>query len=175
MADVAAQSIEEFADRIIYRYPGGRYEQASTDYYGSLTIGLKTLVNTQASISYNIPRSGISARFFKVEWNMTASVAILADGVASYFLVKTDFFRIVASSLNYDGKSLQTEFYKEQTENIVSAPQLRSINITNIQIEPRFDLSLIQSTGLSYVRAAPSPGTCYLIAILQPVVTHYKK
>lgn len=176
MADVNAQSVEDYADRIVYRYPGGRYEQTAAQISSVLTPGLKVLVNTDTFRSYIIPASGITARFFKIEWvfNLAIQVNNALGGVYN-MLIKQDFMRYVtpAPALNYDGRSLQTEFYTEKTENIYSSPQLRAINITNISVEPK----AITANLLNTVQFDFNFGTSsnFLVAILQPTVTFYKK
>lgn len=181
MADVAAQSIEEFADRIIYRYPGGRYEQSPTTWASLITPGLKTLVNTQTSRSYVVPQIGINAKFFKIEWLINTFMVLNASGGGGLRVLKCDFARYATPSpaLNYDGKSLQTEFYDKKTENIYASPNLRAINISNIQVEPIGSLSDYTASGISGFSASidwdTSGSTNYLAAILQPVVTLYKK
>jgi len=182
VADVNAQSVEDFADRIIYRFPAGRYEQAATTWPLVMTPGLKTLVNTDTSRSYVIPASGISAKFFKIEWFFNLAVVMQNDAVPGTPLVMVDIdflrFATPSPSLNYDGKSLQTEFYERKIENYYSSPQLRAINISNISVEPKSITAnyLGGSTSLdSRISWNVVSSVSYLVALFQPVVTFYKK
>lgn len=182
MADVQAQSVEDFADRIIYRYPAGRYEQVAVTWQNTMTPGLKVLVNTDTTRRYIVPASGIIARFFKIEWFFNLGVVFQNDAVGGnpLVLVEMDFLRFLtpSPSLSYDGKSMQTEFYEKKTENIYQSPQLRSINISNISVEPRSIAAnyLGGSTALdARVSWNIASSVSYLVALFQPVVTFYKK
>lgn len=175
MANVNAQSIEEFADRIIYRYPAGRYEAIPGNISTVISTGLKTLVNTDASRSYIVPASGISARFFKIEWVFNMAIQVNNAIIGYDLLIDHDFIRYSTPdpALNYDGKALQTEFYERKTENYYQSPQLRSINIKDIAVEPKL-------TDLLYVITAQfdlnlGSNSNKLVALLQPIVTFYKK
>lgn len=176
MANVNAQSVEDFADRIIYRFPAGRYEQAALGNISTvISTGLKTLANTDTSRSYIIPSSGISARFFKIEWVFNMAIQVNNYIIGYDLLIDHDFIRYStpAPALNYDGKTLQTEFYERKTENYYQAQQLRSINIKDIAVEPKL-------TDLLYVITAQfdlnlGSNTNKLVALLQPIVTFYKK
>jgi len=173
MAEVNAQSVEEFPDRVIYRYPAGRYEQGAVSAGNVFSPGLKTCVNTQTSISYIVPSSGLSARFYKIEW-LFKSVVQSTNAINSITILNSiDFLRYSATSLNYDGKSLQTEFYQEKTENYYTSPQLRSINIGNISVETRPSLANYLLTA--QIDIFNSTNTNFIIALLQPIVTFYKK
>lgn len=177
MADVNAQSVEDYADRIIYRYPGGRYEQVLGTIAQALTTGLKTLVNTSTARVYVMPATGMPARFFKVEWLISVALQTLgtANDMIGSVLMPCSFLRLSATSLNYDGKELQTEFYEKKSENFVTSPQLRAVNIGNVSVEPVFDFSSWQFTGLSNAQWSGASPNCGLVAILQPTITFYKK
>lgn len=182
MATVNAQSVEDFADRIVYRFPAGRYEQIATTWGATMTPGLKVLVNTDTTRSYVIPASGVSAKFFKIEWFFKLGVVFQNDAISGtpLVLVEMDFLKFLtpAPALSYDGKSLQTEFYQEKTENIYQSPQLRAINISNISVEPRSIASnyLGGSTSLdARVSWNIVSSVSYLVALFQPTVTFYKK
>ena len=170
MANVNAQSVEDYADRIVYRYAGGRFEQAASLCTTVFSTGLKTLVNTDTSRSYIIPASGISARFFKIDWTFNTFAVFVNNSGAGTINTKVDFARIVASSLNYDGKAQQTIFIENQVENFYTSPQLRAINIGNIQMEPK--MPAFGTFNLTYESNSLNS---YLVAIVQPVVTFYKK
>ena len=176
MATVNAQSVEDFADRIVYRFPGGRYTQAETNWNGAFTTGLKTLFNTDTTREYSIPASGIPAKFFKVDLYIYTSVQVTESGnIGGLMLLKCGFLRVSIPSLNYDGRSMQTEFYQEKNENYIPSAQMRFINIANITLEPVLDVAAMQYTGLSGITFT-NPGTgTNLTAIIQPVVTMYKK
>lgn len=174
MAAVNAQSVEDFADRIVYRYPGGRYEQALTTMSGAFSVGLKLLANTDINRSYIIPTSGVQARFFKVEY-VAIAAAQVAETTIGNTLIPIQFSKISIPTLNYDGKSQQTEFYDTKFENIIPASYLRAINIGNISIEPVLDYGTMQWTGLSGVQFNIGGATTGLVAIVHPTVTFYKK
>ena len=174
MANVNAQAVEEFQDRVVYRYPGGRFEQALTNFAGALGVGLKTLVNTDTSRTYVVPNSGISARFYKVN----IDIYVCIEGTETTFgltLIKTSFFRVSMPTLNFDGKPLLTDFYKENNELFVTSSQLRAINIGNMLVEPANEFSNIQGTALSTVSLGGGAGTTGIFAYMQPTVTFYKK
>jgi len=177
MADINAQSVEDYADRIVYRYAGGRYEQVLTNWAGSLSPGLKTLVNTDTKRSYIVPRSGSPAKFFKVEIFIFSCLKIASPSyyLTPYGLMQCGFFRVSIPSLNFDGKSQVTEFYKESTEQIVPSSQLRSINIGDILLEPSVIFANIQSNDTGTFSFSGGAGTTGLISIVQPIVTYYKK
>lgn len=180
MAQINAQSVEDFSDRIVYRYTGGRYEQALTDWPGALSSTVaKTLVNTQTSRSYIVPASGISARFYKIEFEIYTAVNLTENAVGANIgltLARMKFLQISMSSLNFDGKPQVTEFYNEKTELMYTSPQLRAINLGDIKMVP-----LCIWTDLRYPTAVPYPqfstgaGTTQLVAIVKPTVTFYKK
>ena len=179
MANINAQSVEDLPDRIIYRYPAGRYQQTPTNWVYIGNPGLTTLVNTQTSRSYVIPASGISAKLFKIEWVIN-TFAVFDAGSNGLRSIKYDFARIVTPSpaLNYDGKTLQTEFYEKKTENFYTSPQLRSINISDIQVEPMFDITNIAGAGAGLTAVLDfnlAATTFYMAALMQPTVTFYKK
>ena len=175
MATVNAQSVEDFADRIVYRYSGGRYEQTLTTPALSLSTGLKTLLNTDTSRSYVVPASGIPSRFYKVELKFYGSFQINEDNRAiGPTLVPCEFFQISIPSLNYDGRALQTIFSAKSAENMVTSAQLRAVNIGNIQAEPMIDYSIIQNTALSRIQFDTSL-LVGLRAVIEFVVTCYRK
>lgn len=174
MAIINAVSIEDYSDRIIYRYPGGRYEQAASTLFPVFSTGLKTLVNTETSRSYDVPRSGSPARFYRIDYVFNTAASFLLSDNSTNYSIAIDFLRILINSLNYDGKTAQTEFYEKKTENYLASSQLRAINIGNIQVEPKFSISDIQWTGLSGITPSAAT-TAFLIAIIQPVVTMFKK
>lgn len=174
MADVNAQSIEDYADRIVYRFVGGRYEQALTTFQLAASVGLKTLVNTDTYRSYIIPKSGLQARFFKIEFEFFGAINV-TDSNGVLYLLEAKFFKISIPSLNFDGKSLSTEFYGKKSEAFYASPYLRSVNIGDILAEPSALPSQIQfetAAGLSFNFGA---GTTGLRAIIVPTVTFYKK
>jgi len=175
VADVNAQSIEEFSDRVVYRFIGGRYQQAVSTMSAALNTGLKTLVNTDTTRNYIIPRSGTSARFYKVELNIFCALQATEAVVIGACLVPMKFFRVVMSSLLFDGKSLTTDFFKESNENIIASSYLRNISIRDIQMEPVFNPGQLQQTALSQFQFTTGAGTTALYAIVQPTVTFYKK
>lgn len=176
MATVNAQSVEDFADRIVYRFPGGVYDQALSAWNSVFNEGLKTLVNTDVSRSYIIPASGLSYRFFKVELSIFGYARVTESGGGYGLMVLScKFSRVSIPSLNYDGKSLLTDFYSEKSENIVVSQQLRAINIGNVLMEPAVVVSDLQFTGLSHLQFSNGAGTSGLRAIVQPTVTAYKK
>jgi hypothetical protein len=178
MATVNAQSVEDFADRIIYRFPGGRFEQAPVTWKDTMTPGLKTLVNTDTNRQYVVPASGIGAKFYKIEWFFSAFVVFVNDataGAGQEMMTNIGFVRINAGNLNYDGKPQQTEFYTEKIENYYTSPQLRSINIANIQMEPKINAIDAASTGTWTTNYQAVASVSYLGVIAQPTVTFYKK
>lgn len=177
MANVAAQSAEEFTDRVIYRYPACRFEQTPGNVALSLSVGLKTLTNTTASTSFVIPASGISAKMYRVEWCFVTSVQVSEfSHPIGNTLIRCGFNQLIASSLNYDGKPLQTKFYKNTAEVFVISNQLRAINITDLQVEPLWSFGDLQFTGgvaSGYLQWTDA--TVALVALMQPTVTFYKK
>ena len=177
MADVNAQSVEDYADRIVYRFDGGRYEQALTTWAGAVSPGLKTLVNTDTARSYLIPRSGLPARFFKIDLRVRVALKNFSGttDLTPYALIDWNFLRVSIPTLNFDGKSQVTDFYSDFTEQIVSSPQLRAINITDISVEPSGIFANLQSTSLSNFSFVGSAATVGLVAIVQPTVTFFKK
>lgn len=176
MAVIAPQSVEELSDRIIYRYPGGRYDQALTNWNGALTSGQKTLVNTDTTRSYSVPASGIPARFFSVDLYFTTSVVLKEIlGVNGNMNVVCGFFSISIPTLNYDGRTLQTDFYQPKTTNYIPSTQLRAINLSNILVDPIFNIGEVQFTALSGFGFSNGASETQLIAIIQPIVTMYKK
>lgn len=181
MATVNAQSVEDFADRIVYRFPAGRYEQTPVSWNSMCSPGLKTLVNTDASRSYVVPSSGLSYKFFKIEWLIKTFVVLDTATAPGLKSIVCDFARYssLAPALNYDGRSLQTEFYEKKSENVYASASLRSINISNIALEPIMhttDLSTGGSYGFNaFLDWSTSAVTNYLVALLQPTVTAYKK
>ena len=175
MADVNAQSVEDYADRIVYRYPGGRYEQTLGTYLLALTPGLKTLINTDTARTYVIPQSGLPARFFKISLEIYTSLLLTDIAGVSTTLIKTGFFKISIPSLNFDGKSLDTEFYKEVNDMIFTSPNLRAINIGDITLEPVQIPGYAQNTALSRMQFDTGAATTGLRAIIRPIVTFFKK
>jgi len=174
VADVNAQSIEDYSDRIVYRFVGGRYEQALTTFQLSASVGLKTLVNTDTSRSYIIPKSANQARFFKIDLEFYGSINVTDSGGVLY-LLEAKFFKISIPTLNFDGKSLCTEFYGQKSEMFYTSSYLRAVNIGNILAEPCGLPSQIQfetASGLSFNFGA---GTTGLRAIIVPTVTFFKK
>lgn len=172
--DINPKSIEEYADRVVYRYDGGRYNQALTAWTSVFTTGLKTLVNTDTSRSYIVPKIGIAARFFKITFDFFVSVNV-TETTVGVCLAKTSFFRVSIPSLNFDGKSQLTDFYNEKAEQFIASGQLRAINIGDIQVEPVTEFSNLQFTSLSGIAFSFGAATTGLTAIVQPTVTHYKK
>lgn len=170
MASVNAQSIEELPDRIIYRYPGGRFEQASGSFASSLASGFKTCVNTDTTREYVVPSSNQPARFFKIDlfFNCFLSVANTLNG-GYVQLVELGFSKIYAP-LNYDGKSLQTEFYEKNNVNLYTSRQLRSVSIANISIEPVAGSLMAANNGYF----AYNTGVSFIVAIMHPVITYFK-
>lgn len=176
MADINAQSVEDFADRIIYRYPGGRYEAALGAYATGFTTGLKTLVNTDTSRSYVVPQSAEPSKFFKVQLDVYVSLRLTEAGsIAAVMIVETGFFRMSIPSLNYDGKPMMTDFYKQSNESMISSQILRAVNIGDVLVEPRTIASNMQFTALSGIIFNQGAGTTGLIAVVQPTITRYKK
>lgn len=177
MADINAQSVEDYADRIVYRYRGGRYDQVLTGWIGAFPASLLTLLNTDTARTYVVPRSGLPAKFFKIELSIytAAYVTEIAAGVG-LTLVKASFFRVNIPTLNFDGKSQITEFYSEKNEQYYTSPQLRAINIGNIQVEPIIPYSdLLFTPGITTPQFNPAGATTGITAIIQPTVTYYKK
>jgi hypothetical protein len=176
MAAVNSQSVEDFADRIIYRYPAARFEQAAVIFESAVDPGLKTLVNTATSTEFNIPASGISARFYKVDWTFKLLISMFNSGSGGWQVFNDiKFLRYItpAPALNYDGKSFQTEFYDDKTEAYIPSAQLRTISITNIQVEPvSIAANYLVNASIAWDFGA---AVTQLIALLQPVVTFYKK
>lgn len=170
MANVNPQSIEEFNDRVIYRYPGGRFEQSSGSFAASLSSGLKTCVNTDTTRNYVVPASNQPARFFKIDlfFNCFLSVANTLNG-GYVQLVDLDFSKIYAP-LNYDGKSLQTEFYEKNTTNFYTSRQFRSLSIADISVEPVAGVLMAANNGYF----AYNTGVSFIVAIMQPVITYFK-
>lgn len=176
MASINAQSVEELADRIVYRYPGGRFEQTATNWSGALTAGAKTLVNTDTARSYVVPASGIPAKFFSVEWYISTSVNLTENiNVGGIMNVTCGFFSISIPTLNYDGRTLQTDFYQEKTVNLIPSTQLRAISMSNIAMDPIFNIGQVQFTALSGFGFTNGAAATKLIAIIQPIVTMFKK
>ena len=179
MATVNAQSVEDFADRIVYRFPAARFEQVPVTIKNTGSPGLKTLVNVATSTSFMVPASGMAARFFKIEWIINTSVVLTNTASGTILqMVKIDFLKYLASSLNYDGKSQQIEFYEKNTENYYTSPQLRAINIGNISIEPIIETTNMSGAGFGLNAVIDwdiSSSVSYIVALLHPVVTFYKK
>ena len=140
-----------------------------------MTIGLKTLVNTDTTRQYVVPASGISARFYKIEWTFNTFAVFVNAIFGTTISIRMEFTKLLASTLNYDGKPQQTDFYSEKSENYYTSPQLRAINIGNIQMEPKIAATDAASTGAWSLNYETASANSYLAAILQPVVTFYKK
>lgn len=174
MADVNAQSIEDYADRIVYRFAGGRYEQVLTTFQLAASVGLKTLVNTDTTRAYIVPKSAVQARFYKIELEIYSSINI-TDTAGVLYLMEAKFFKVSIPSLNFDGKSLSTEFYGGKSEMFYTSSYLRAINIGNILAEPCGLPSQIQFQTPSGLSFAFTAGTTGLRAIIVPTVTFYKK
>lgn len=175
MAVINAQSVEDFSDRIIYRFPAGRYEQALSNFADTISSGYKTLVNTETSRRYNIPQSGISARFYKINLLFSAVLIGVGPGAYTSIMARAGFFRINAPSLTFDGKSMQTEFYEPKNEIMYGAAQLRAIDITDIQMEPSLATTDFQGTALSTFNFGAGSLDSRLAVLMQIIVTYYKK
>lgn len=174
MASVGAQCIENINDRIIYTYPAAEFTQVPVSVGPALTPGLKTLVNNAASTSFIVPASGNSARYFIIDWVVSCGIVQTNNLTATSFTAKIEYMKLFAGSLNYDGRTLQTLFYAERVSNIYSGSQLRAINISNISIEPKINLTdYISNSAVAQVQ--PSASSYSIIAYMQPVVTFYKK
>lgn len=179
MATSSPQSVEDYADRIVYRFTACRFEQTPTTWVNIGNPGLTALVNTQTNLSWVVPASGLPARFFKIDWvfNTFAVFDAGADGLRN---IHCGFSKIVSTSpaLNYDGKTLQTEFYNRKSENIYASAQLRAINIKDISIEPIFHTTDIAGAGAalaSVIDFNVGASTFYIVALMQPTVTFFKK
>ena len=180
MATVNTQSVEDFADRIVYRFPGGRYEQALTGWVGAFSSATtKTLVNTDTSRSYVIPASGINAKFYKIDIEIFTAVNVTeAASGANIGLTQTkiSFFKVSIPSLNFDGKPQVTDYYSQKTEQFYTSPQLRAINIGDLIIEPIVMYSELLSTPVvTYPQFDIGAGKTQIVAYLKPTVTFYKK
>ena len=175
MADVNAQSVEEYADRIVYRFPAARFAQATTTVASALTPGLKILVNAATTSNFIVPATNESAKFFKIEWSFIAAFQAYSNTSGSLFNQKIRFLEISATSLLYDGKSLTTSFYEEKEVLMYTSPQLRSITVANITLDPlqvRTDWTNyhpVSTTTLS------TGANAFLLASMRPIVTRYKK
>lgn len=177
MANVNAQSVEDYADRIVYRFPGGRYEQVLTTWASAFTTGLKTLVNADTSRSYVVPTSGINAKFFKIDLRIYIAVSVTLTSPSSFSsLTKSGFLRVSIPTLNMDGKSQLTDFYQEKTEFFYTSQQLRAINISNILVEPIQSYTDLRSTvNVTTPQFDTTSAVTQLVGIVQPTVTFYKK
>lgn len=177
MANVNAQSVEDYADRIVYRFPGGRYEQVLTNWASAFTTGLKTLVNTDTDRSYVVPTSGINAKFFKIDLSIYIAVSVTLTSPSSFSsLTKSWFLRVSIPTLNMDGKSQLTEFYQEKTEFFYTSQQLRAINISNILVEPVQSYTDLRNTmNVTTVQFDFASALTQLVGIVQPTVTFFKK
>lgn len=173
MAAVNIASIEEYADRIVYKYLAGRYEQVPAAIATVVTPGLKTLVNTDTTREYNIPATGESAKFYKVDLYISTCLSAVNTGTGSTdVLVRQDFFRVSIPTLKFDGKSPITEFYDKQSSFIIPSSQLRQLSMGNISLEPSLMTTNLQwSAGQGYTFA----GNANWVALIQPIVTFYKK
>jgi hypothetical protein len=176
MANVNAQSIEDYADRIVYRYAAGRYEQALTTWTGAFSSSTsKTLVNTDTSRSYIVPETNQSARFYKIDIEICTAVNVTEDAIG-LTLTNISFFKITIPSLNFDGKSQLTDFYEKRTVQFYTSPQLRAINIGDLIMEPVVSYTDLRNTpGVTYPSFSIGAGTTQLIAYLRPTVTYFKK
>lgn len=175
MANVSAQSVEDYADRVVYRYPSCRFQQVAGLWELTMTPGVKSLINTDLALVYVVPSSGVPYRFFKIEWAIKTGVIFSNGALVSspLIFVKTDFSKIIAD-VNYDGKPLQTEFSEKKIQNFYVSPQLRAINVRNIAMEP-----LVMAADLApnptRISANIASNDAYLVAMLTPIVTAYKK
>ena len=175
MATVNAQSVEDFADRIVYRYEPGIYLQAAAAITSVTSPGLKTLVNSDTSRSYIVPASGLPARFYKIEWAINLSM-VLAPVIGGTASIAANFVRLEIPSLNYDGKGLQTKFNVPMFETYYASAQLRSVNIGNISIEPKVNADVYSPRNTGGDIAFDSVNAVsYLSATLAPTITFYKK
>lgn len=175
MADVNAQSVEEYLDRVVYRFPAARFAQATTTVAAGLTPGLKTLVNAATTSSFIIPATNEASRFFKIEWSFIAAFQAVSNTSGSAFNQKISFLEIAASSLLYDGKSITTSFYEEKESVIYTSPQLRAITIGNIALDPlqmRTDWDNFHPVSTTTLNTGAN---AFLLASVRPVVTRYKK
>ena len=175
MASVNAQSVEDYADRIVYRYPAARFAQATTTIVLGLTPGLKALVNSATTSEFIIPASNESAKFFKIDWFFNVAFQSVNVSSGSIFNQKISFLEISVTSLNYDGKNLTTSFFEERESVILSSPQLRQINIGNISVDPlQLSTDWINYHPLSTTTLSLG-ANAFLLAAVRPVVTRYKK
>lgn len=177
MATVNAQSVEDFADRIIYTYPAAKFTQVAVGIGAALTPGYKTLVNNATNTSFVVPASGISAKFFKINWIIVPALVVTNNfpaAAGASVTARIDYTKLLATSLNYDGKSLQTEICSKEFENYYGSQQLRAINITDISLEPLVKLTDYTSYSTD-AQIQPSSGSYSIIAYMQPRVTFYKK
>lgn len=173
MADVNAQSVEDFGNKVVYRYPAGRYAQTLTTVALAISTGLKTCVNSGTSYSYVIPATGLPSIGYKITWLFKTCIQVYSTTLTSSLLLDSKFIKYSASSLNYDGKPLQTEFYEEKTENVYVGQQLRAINIGNISVEPI--TSFLFESAIANYNIDFNSSVTGIVAMLQPVVTAYKK
>jgi hypothetical protein len=175
MATVNAQSVEDFAGRIVYRYPSCRFQQAAGLWELTMSPGVKSLVNTDLALVYVVPSSGTSYLFFKIQWAIKVGVVFSNGAIPGNPLVFTESsFSKISANINYDGKSLQTEFSDKKIENFYTSPQLRAINVGNISLEP---LTIAANLAPDPTRIAANILTAdaYLVAMFTPIVTAYKK
>lgn len=175
MATVNAQSVEDFAGRVVYRYPSCRFEQVPGLWQLTMSPGLKSLINTDSALSYVVPAAGISYSFFRIQWGVKLGTIFSNGAIAGnpLIIVKTDFTKLNLD-VNYDGKSLQTEFTSKNIENYYTSPQLRAINVGDLNLEP---LAVAANLAPDPTRISANIATAdaYLIATLSPIVTAYKK
>lgn len=173
--DIGPQAIEEYANKVVYRFAGGRFEQALVNIADAISPGLKTLVNTDTTRSYLIPRYGISALSYKIDLLFSLAVKLASGGGAAPTMSKAEFFRVSAPTLNFDGRSCVTDFYERKNSFAVVSSQLRAINITNISVEPAINMANLQGTTLSSFVYTAGVLDTQLLLYMQPIVTFYKK
>lgn len=172
MATIIPASIEEYADRIVYKYVAGRYEQTPALIFNVLTPGLKTLLNTDTTRTYNVPAIGQNARFYKVDLYISACLFAQNTGTGTDILVRQDFFKVSIPTLKFDGKSPITEFYDKQSSFIVPSSQLRQLTIGDVLLEPSVITANLQWVAGSGYTFAGNGGW---VSLIQPVVTFIKK
>ena len=175
MAIVNPQSTEEYGDRVVYSFQAASFTQAASTYALIAAPGYKTLVNDATTTEFAIPAQSYAARFFKIEWFFVPSARLYNNILSSYVAGALKVNRIRATTLNYDGKAYQTVFYRDVGDSLIYASsQLRSINITNIELDPIMEIGTYSVYGLP-VTVNVYNLDCKLLLLAYPVVTMFRK
>jgi Ca2+-binding RTX toxin-like protein len=180
VASVNPQSSEDLENRIIYRYPATRFEQAASLYQNTLTQGLKTLVNQDSGglTSLVVPANSSKAKYYILELMFKTSALLtntLGFGGPIDVMLETGFFRIefpAIGTIQLDGKPTQSKFYDKKNIIYFPSSSLRSVGYGNIQMEPSAILSnYIGNTNILFDTGSAN---AKLICLMYSVITFVK-